>query len=286
MANPQTENGYTRIANEIMDHIVRVKLSATQLDIVLAVWRYTYGFNRKEAELTDAFLAKTIGIARHNLNRDIKPLFENKILNVQRGTPDKKRSVISFNKNYDEWLVEYRTGIGIDTCQQVSRINSDTCQQTSGINSDTCQQVSIPIPVNQTTGIKSDTITGIKSDTITGIKSDTQEIQTIKKTIKKKDHARAREENIFKGRSFSPAVRSKIEEWLEYKAERKEYYQPRGLSNLLSQIENRLKEYPEMQIITLISDCMASCYKGIIWEKLPKLRAPKNGEYMEHVRRL
>ena len=111
MANPQTENGYTPIANEILDNAMKLKLNGTQFKIIMAVWRYTYGFSRKESALSDTFLSKSIGIARHNINREIKILFEKRILSVENGRNAGKISVIKFNKNYDEWCIEKDTGI-------------------------------------------------------------------------------------------------------------------------------------------------------------------------------
>lgn len=65
-------------------------------------------------------------------------------------------------------------------------------------------------------------------------------------------------------------LRGKIEEWLKYKWERKEYYKETGFKSLLTQIESNVKQYGESRVIELIDECMASNYKGIIWEKLKK----------------
>jgi hypothetical protein len=61
-----------------------------------------------------------------------------------------------------------------------------------------------------------------------------------------------------------------VKEWLEYKQERKELYTEKGLQKLLTEIENNIDKYGEEKIIELISNCMASNYKGIIFEKLKK----------------
>lgn len=61
---------------------------------------------------------------------------------------------------------------------------------------------------------------------------------------------------------------NKIKDWLNYKEERKEIYKQTGLQSLLTQIENKIDEYGEEQIINLIDECMASNYKGIIFDRL------------------
>lgn len=43
----QLEDGFTRVANELLDAVMASGLSETEMCIVLAVWRKTYGFNKK-----------------------------------------------------------------------------------------------------------------------------------------------------------------------------------------------------------------------------------------------
>lgn len=66
-----------------------------------------------------------------------------------------------------------------------------------------------------------------------------------------------------------------IYKWLSYKEERKEYYKETGLSSLLTQIENQISIYGEEVIINLIEECMANNYKGIIFDKLKKIKQQK-----------
>lgn len=68
-------------------------------------------------------------------------------------------------------------------------------------------------------------------------------------------------------------LREKIEEWIKYKTERKEYYKETGFKSLLTRIKNYTEKYGEEKVIDLINECMASNYKGIIFEKLEKGQA-------------
>lgn len=65
-------------------------------------------------------------------------------------------------------------------------------------------------------------------------------------------------------------LRGKIEEWLEYKKQRKEKYTEKGFNSLLKQIQNNCEKYGEENVINLIDECMANNYKGIIFDKLKK----------------
>jgi phage replication O-like protein O len=99
---PQIEDGYTRIANEILENIMKVSLNGTQFRIVLAVWRFTYGFQRKEHDLSLSFLAKAIGASKSQIDRELSALIERNIITVV-GAGERGSRVVTFNKNYSEW---------------------------------------------------------------------------------------------------------------------------------------------------------------------------------------
>ena len=67
---------------------------------------------------------------------------------------------------------------------------------------------------------------------------------------------------------FNKELEIKIEEWLKYKSERKENYKEMGLKTLLARIQRATSQYGVENVINLIDECMASNYKGIIFEKL------------------
>lgn len=100
---PQIEDGYTRLANEILEHIMKASLNGTQFRIVMAVWRYTYGFQRKEHDLSLTFLAKAIEASRGQVDRELTALIDRNIISVV-GTGGRGSRVITFNKNHSEWV--------------------------------------------------------------------------------------------------------------------------------------------------------------------------------------
>lgn len=101
MADVQPENGYTRIADEILEQMAKVKLSPTQYRILFVVWRFTYGFNRKEHDLSLGFLSQATGCDKRQLQRELKGLEDRKIV-FQKVMNGKGRKLM-FNKNHDEW---------------------------------------------------------------------------------------------------------------------------------------------------------------------------------------
>jgi phage replication O-like protein O len=302
MANPQKENGYTPIANEILEHLMKIKLNGTQFRIIMAVWRYTYGFSRKEYTLSESFLAKSIRTSRQSIGRELKFLFSQRILIVITPSSCISTAIIAFNKNYDEWEQVSNNTTGIESDKRGS-IESDAG---GSIESDAGGA-----------GMKSDFFHDLKD--FKDLKDlDLKDFKDLKtKNLKAKDlkkkraqarHARAREgadapgadapgadapifenlsaqgiqslrqtqktksltESLFEGFSFSAEMRTRIEEWLAYKRERAETYKRTGLKSLLTQIERKLLEYPENLVIDLIEDCMACNYVGIVWEKIKR----------------
>lgn len=150
MASPQKENGYTPVANEILEEIAKIKLNATQLRILLILWRYTYGFSRKEHELSETFISKAIESDRIYIHKQLERLIKMNIVLVEREPTFSKARVIAFNKNYEQW------------CQIRPQVS------------------------NQTTGIQLDNTTGVFLDNTTGVQSDTQDKQSLKQKENKR----------------------------------------------------------------------------------------------------
>ena len=81
MANPQKENGFTSIANELLEAILRSELTLRELKIVFTVIRFTYPlFNRKVAELAVRFIANGTGIQFNHVAKTINELEKKNIL--------------------------------------------------------------------------------------------------------------------------------------------------------------------------------------------------------------
>lgn len=96
------ENGYTRVANEILENIPKLKLNGTQCGIIAIVWRYTYGFQRKEHDLSLSFISEATGYDKRQVQRELKRLEEKNVIiqNIKSGSYRK----ISFNKDFDSWI--------------------------------------------------------------------------------------------------------------------------------------------------------------------------------------
>lgn len=106
MANPQKENGYTPVANEILEQICKLKLNGTQYKILLIVWRFTYGFSRKEHGLSEGFISRAIETDKRQTRRELNELINLNIVKVLKEATFTTTRVISFNKHYNQWNIE------------------------------------------------------------------------------------------------------------------------------------------------------------------------------------
>ena len=125
MQNPKLENGYTRIANEILENIAKTKLNGTQFKIVMVIWRYTYGFCRKEHEFSLSFLSQATDTNKNQIKRELNALIEKNIITVVKDADFNSSRVLSFNKLFEQWSLDKTQGTKKDTVQGAKK---DTVQ--------------------------------------------------------------------------------------------------------------------------------------------------------------
>lgn len=100
MVNPQLENGYTSIANEILEKVVATRLPANEYRILLFIIRKTYGFHKKEDRISLTQFQKALGVSRPTVSKSLKNLITR---NMVVRTP---LLALKFNKHWDSWVVD------------------------------------------------------------------------------------------------------------------------------------------------------------------------------------
>lgn len=70
--------------------------------------------------------------------------------------------------------------------------------------------------------------------------------------------------------ALSPALQSAVEDWLQYKTEKREPYKPQGLKSLVTEVKNNADRYGDAAVIELIRQCMSNNWRGIIFDRLKK----------------
>lgn len=104
MVNPQKENGFTPISNEILDELVKLRIPASEKDVLFFVVRKTYGYQKKEDKIPLSQFEKGTGLSRVTVVKALKNLVSRNILIkkelVKSGIP-----LYSLNKHHDLWVV-------------------------------------------------------------------------------------------------------------------------------------------------------------------------------------
>lgn len=100
---PQKENGYTAIANEIMEQLAMAPISRDGFRCVLFLLRKTYGYNRKTDRISLAQWAEGTGLKRQNVWRELQRLQAQRII-VSAASGPKSAKTWRFNKHYNEWI--------------------------------------------------------------------------------------------------------------------------------------------------------------------------------------
>lgn len=97
---PQLENGYTKIANELLEAIIRSDFSKRQIKVLLFILRKTYGFNKKTDDMTIQQIANGTDLHRPHASNALAELVAKKAVLKRDG---KFGYVLGINKNYTEW---------------------------------------------------------------------------------------------------------------------------------------------------------------------------------------
>ncbi len=96
MAKPQVEDGYTPIANEILESLARISLSPNQWQVLLCIIRKTYGFHKKVDYIANFQIGAATGLCKAVVSRCLKGLSDMQII-----TRNSKH--IGFQKDWEKW---------------------------------------------------------------------------------------------------------------------------------------------------------------------------------------
>ena len=98
------KNGYTKIANDLLEKIIVSGLNGTELAVILLVIRKTYGWNKLEDEISLSQFIKYIPVSKKSICSALKVLLLVKIVTlVKKGCSCNSSNKYKLNKKYDEW---------------------------------------------------------------------------------------------------------------------------------------------------------------------------------------
>lgn len=103
MANgPQIEDGFLRIANELYDAILAFPFTARQLKVVMSIMRKTYGFGKKQDDISASQIGAMCGMSRNHATSTLNQLAALRVITKAAGVYG---SVVGINKDYNGWVI-------------------------------------------------------------------------------------------------------------------------------------------------------------------------------------
>jgi len=100
MANPQKENGYTSIANEILEHLAMMRINGEARQVLDVILRKTYGFGKKADKISLSQFCLYTKRSKPAVIRAIRKLQTYNLIIIKK---DNDINIYQFNKDFDSW---------------------------------------------------------------------------------------------------------------------------------------------------------------------------------------
>lgn len=97
MASPQLENGYTMVANELLEALAKIKLCSYETRVLLFIIRKTYGWHKKTDWISLSQIAMGTDIRKPHVSRTINSLKSRNII-------ERSNRCVGLQKNHEKWL--------------------------------------------------------------------------------------------------------------------------------------------------------------------------------------
>ena len=75
-------------------------------------------------------------------------------------------------------------------------------------------------------------------------------------------------QQMIQEKEFPPALEEAVMDWVQYKIEKRQGYKATGLRNLLSQIEDKVRQFGDKPVVDVIRESMANNYMGITLDRV------------------
>lgn len=99
-SKPQVENGYTRIADELLEALIKIRIPGQAMQVLLFIIRKTYGFNKKQDAISLSQFEAGTGLSKPRICHCLDKLSEINIITKNGNMATTKYSI---NKHYSTW---------------------------------------------------------------------------------------------------------------------------------------------------------------------------------------
>ncbi len=112
------DDGYTKLANELLESLSCCNLTARQFRVMLALIRKTYGFGKKNDRIADSQLSEITGLSRQNVNKA-----KNELISMNYIVKDGNK--IGVNKEVSAWKNQLRDTVSNLETKKVSKLETN-----------------------------------------------------------------------------------------------------------------------------------------------------------------
>jgi phage replication O-like protein O len=103
MANPQTEDGFTKIANELLDALCSFRIAGEIRLVFDSIIRKTYGFHQSDDHIANSQIVKLTKLSRQSVSRALKILIEKRLV-IKTDDNNPKGHKLKINKDFEQWI--------------------------------------------------------------------------------------------------------------------------------------------------------------------------------------
>jgi phage replication O-like protein O len=96
MASPQLENGFTEIAHEIVENLMRTHLTSNQWQVLMCIFRKTFGWHKTFDYISNSQIVEATGLCKAVVSRSLKTLDDMNLIK-------RKGKIIGFQKDWEQW---------------------------------------------------------------------------------------------------------------------------------------------------------------------------------------
>lgn len=100
-STPQLEDGFTMLANELMERVLGFGFSHREQSVVFTILRKTYGYGKKEDDMSASQIGEMCRISRQHVTTTLNLLA---LRNVISKRPGRYGSIIGMQKDHRRWI--------------------------------------------------------------------------------------------------------------------------------------------------------------------------------------
>lgn len=116
MNSPKGKSGFVRIENKILDEVIRRDFTKRQKDILLFIWRLSYGCRRDVAYIPKLKDFTLCGVGKGHIGAELRELEQCKVIT-------RNNNEYRFNEEYDFWQITPVRGWDGDRFNELIHLN-------------------------------------------------------------------------------------------------------------------------------------------------------------------